>query len=290
VCPYGITWVCCRVAAAYPPGRMTDTAAPPSPAVVLVTGASRGLGRGIAEELARSGHSVAVHYVGNRSAAEETADACRAVAPLPAQQFDLVQGDVSQADDRRRVFDATLEAYGRIDGLVNNAGVAPRVRADLLDVTEASYREVLGVNLDGPFFLSQLAAKWWLDHPGEARIPGGYKLIFVSSLSAYAVSTNRGEYCVSKAGLAMTTQLFAARLAEHGVQVLELRPGIMATDMTAGVKEKYDRLLADGIVPQKRWGTGADVGLAVRAIFQGLFPFTTGDAINVDGGFHLRRL
>ena len=260
------------------------------PAVVLVTGASRGLGRGIAEELARTGCSVAIHYASNRAAADETAAACRALAIHPRQRFELVQGDVSKAADRRAIFDATLAAFGRIDALINNAGVAPRVRADLLDVTEASYREVNGINLDGPFFLSQLAAKWWLDHPADARLSGGYKLLFVSSLSAYAISTNRGEYCVSKAGLAMTTQLFAARLAEHGIQVLELRPGIMATDMTAGVKEKYDKLLAEGIVPQRRWGTGQDVGLAVRAIFQGLFPFTTGDVINIDGGYHLRRL
>lgn len=266
----------------------------PSP-VILVTGASRGLGRGISEDLARTGHSVAIHYASNRSAADEALAACEAAAAEQSsrpddQRFVLVQGDVSKATDRRAIFDGTLSAFGRIDGLINNAGIAPRVRADLLDVTEESYREVNGINLDGPFFLSQLAAKWWLSHPGESRLPGGYKLIFISSLSAYAISVNRGEYCVSKAGLAMTTQLFAARLAEHGIQVLELRPGIMATDMTAGVKDKYDKLLAEGIVPQKRWGTGTDVGLAVRAIFQGLFPFTTGDVINIDGGFHLRRL
>lgn len=260
------------------------------PPVILVTGASRGLGRGISEELSRSGHSVAIHYASNRAAADETLAACRAAATSADQQFALVQGDVSKAADRAEIFDATLSAFGRIDGLINNAGIAPPVRADLLDVTEESYRLVNGINLDGPFFLSQLAAKWWLAHPGESRLPGGYKLIFVSSLSAYAISVNRGEYCVSKAGLAMTTQLFAARLAEHGIQVLELRPGIMATDMTAGVKDKYDRMLEGGVVPQKRWGTGTDVGLAVRAIFQGLFPFTTGDVINIDGGFHLRRL
>ncbi|MDB5295564.1 MAG: fabG 3 [Phycisphaerales bacterium] len=262
----------------------------PPPAAVLVTGASRGLGRGIAEELARAGHSVAVHYAGNRAAAEETAGLCLAAAADPRQQFPLVKGDVSKPDDRRAILDGALHALGRLDGLVNNAGIAPKVRADLLDVAEADYADVLGVNLDGPFFLSQLAARHWVARPGEGRLPGGYKLIFVSSLSAYAVSTNRGAYCVSKAGLAMTTQLFAARLAAHGVQVLELRPGIMATDMTAGVKEKYDALLADGLVPQMRWGTAADVGLAVRAVCEGRFPFTTGDAINVDGGFHLRRL
>ncbi|HEX8915467.1 MAG TPA: 3-ketoacyl-ACP reductase, partial [Humisphaera sp.] len=206
------------------------------------------------------------------------------------QQFPLVAGDVSKSADRAAILAQTLDQLGRLDALVNNAGIAPRVRADLLDATEASFDEVVGINLKGPYFLSQQAAKWWLDHPGQSRLPSGYKLVFVSSLSAYAVSTNRGEYCVSKAGLAMVTQLFAARLAEHGVQVLELRPGIMATDMTAGVKEKYDKLLAEGLVPQKRWGTAEDVGKAVVAVCGGAFPFTTGDAINVDGGFHLRRL
>jgi NAD(P)-dependent dehydrogenase (short-subunit alcohol dehydrogenase family) len=261
-----------------------------SPAAILVTGASRGLGRGIAEELARCGHSVAIHYASNVAAAEETAMACGEAAIDPRQRFPLVQGDVSKSNDRQMIFEKTIAELGRIDGLINNAGIAPRQRTDLIDVTESSYREVLGINLDGPFFLAQAAAKWWLEHPSEARLPGGYKLIFVSSLSAYAITINRGEYCVSKAALGMVTQLFAARLAEHGIQVLELRPGIMATDMTAGVKEKYDKLLAEGIVPQKRWGTPADVGLAIRAIFQGLFPFTTGDVINIDGGFHLRRL
>jgi NAD(P)-dependent dehydrogenase (short-subunit alcohol dehydrogenase family) len=263
---------------------------PTQPPAILVTGASRGLGRGIAEELARSGHSIAIHYASNRAAADETATSCAAQSINPQQKFPLIQGDVSKASDRDSIFEQTIASLGRIDGLINNAGIAPRVRADLLDVTESSYREVLGINLDGPFFLAQRVAKWWLEHPQKSRLPGGYKLIFVSSLSAYAVTVNRGEYCVSKAALGMVTQLFAARLAEHGIQVLELRPGIMATDMTAGVKEKYDKLLGEGIVPQKRWGTGQDVGLAIRAIFQGLFPFTTGDVINIDGGFHLRRL
>ena len=261
------------------------------PPTVLVTGSSRGLGRGVAEELARAGCSVAIHYASNRDAAEETAGACRELATDPQQQFPLVQGDVGGSADRRRLFDEALDAFGgHLDALVNNAGIAPRVRADLTDATEDVFDEVLTVNLKGPYFLSQLAARWWLAHPGQSRLAGGYKLIFVSSLSADAVSTNRGEYCISKAGLAMASRLWAARLADHGVQVLELRPGIMATDMTAGVKEKYDRLLAEGIVPQRRWGTPGDVGLAVRAVIEGRFPFTTGDVINIDGGFHLKRL
>jgi NAD(P)-dependent dehydrogenase (short-subunit alcohol dehydrogenase family) len=258
--------------------------------VVLVTGSSRGLGRGVAETLAGAGFSVAIHYASNKTAAEATAEACRKLALSPEQKFALVGGNIGLAADRQRLFDETLSAYGRLDALVNNAGIAPRVRADLTEATEEIFDEVVGINLKGPYFLSQLAARYWLAHPGQSRIPGGYKLIFVTSLSANTASINRGEYCISKAGLAMATQLWAVRLADAGVQVLELRPGIMATDMTSGVKEKYDKLLAEGLVPQKRWGTPEDVGLAVRAILEGRFPFSTGDAINVDGGFHLRRL
>jgi NAD(P)-dependent dehydrogenase (short-subunit alcohol dehydrogenase family) len=263
---------------------------PTSPPVVLVTGSSRGLGRGVAETLAGAGFSVAIHYASNKTAAEETAAACARLAPNPEQKFALVGGNIGLAAERQRLFDETLAAYGRLDALVNNAGIAPRIRADLTEATEEIFDEVLQVNLKGPYFLSQLAARYWLAHPGACRLAAGYKLIFVTSLSATTASINRGEYCISKAGLAMATQLWAVRLADAGVQVLELRPGIMATDMTAGVKDKYDKLLADGLVPQKRWGTPEDVGLAVRAIVEGRFPFSTGDAINLDGGFHLRRL
>lgn len=261
-----------------------------SASCVLVTGSSRGLGRGIALRLASAGHSVAIHGAANRAAADETAKACRAAAASPAQHFPVVQGDVGSADDRARIMDEALSAFGRLDALVNNAGIAPRVRADITEATEDVFDEVMAVNLKGPYFLSQLAARHWLAHPGGSRLAGGYKLIFVSSLSADAVSVNRGEYCLSKAALAMATKLWAVRLAESGISVLELRPGIMATDMTAGVKEKYDRLLAEGIVPQKRWGTPEDIGRAVEAILAGAFPFSTGDAINIDGGFHIRRL
>jgi 3-oxoacyl-[acyl-carrier protein] reductase len=260
------------------------------PPVVLVTGSSRGLGRGVAETLATAGFSVAIHYASNRGAAESTAEACGKLAPSPEQKFAIVGGNIGLAADRQRLFDETLSAYGRLDALVNNAGIAPRIRDDITEATEEIFDEVININLKGPYFLSQLAARYWLSHPGQSRLSGGYKLLFVTSLSANTASINRGEYCISKAGLAMATQLWAVRLADAGVQVLELRPGIMATDMTSGVKEKYDKLLAEGLVPQKRWGTPEDVGLAVRAILEGRFPFSTGDAINVDGGFHLRRL
>ncbi|MCE0499568.1 MAG: 3-ketoacyl-ACP reductase [Methylacidiphilales bacterium] len=260
------------------------------PPVVLVTGSSRGLGRGVAETLASAGFSVAIHYASNKEAAEATAAACKKLAPNPEQKFAVVGGNIGAAADRRRLFDETLAAYGHLDALVNNAGVAPRIRADITEATEEIFDEVIGINLKGPYFLSQLAARYWLANPGKSRLAGGYKLLFVTSVSANTASVNRGEYCISKAGLGMAVQLWAVRLADAGVQVLELRPGIMATDMTAGVKEKYDKLLAEGIVPQKRWGSPQDVGLAAKAILEGHFPFSTGDVINIDGGFHLRRL
>jgi NAD(P)-dependent dehydrogenase (short-subunit alcohol dehydrogenase family) len=257
---------------------------------VLVTGASRGLGRGIALALARDGKSVAVHCATTRSAADETLAECEKNATSSGQRFVAVGGNVGDAADRARIVSETLSAFGQIDALVNNAGIAPRVRADIVDATEESFDEVIGINLKGPYFLSQAVVRSWLSRPGAARLPGGYKLIFVSSISAYLASINRGEYCISKAGLAMATKLWASRLATDGVQVFEIRPGIMATDMTAGVKEKYDKLIADGLVPQKRWGTGDDVGQAVTSLLRGSFPFSTGDVFNVDGGMHLQRL
>jgi NAD(P)-dependent dehydrogenase (short-subunit alcohol dehydrogenase family) len=258
--------------------------------VVLVTGASRGLGRGIAQVLARDGKSVAVHFASNRAAAEETVEECRKAATTPGQRFVAVGGNIGDAADRARIVSETLEAFGSIDALVNNAGVAPRVRADIVDATEESFDEVIGINLKGPYFLSQAVVRNWLAQPGASRLQGGYKLIFVSSISAYMASIQRGEYCISKAGLAMATKLWASRLATSGAQVFEIRPGIMSTDMTAGVKEKYDQLIEDGLVPQKRWGTGEDVGRAVTALLSGSFPFSTGDVFNVDGGMHLQRL
>jgi 3-oxoacyl-[acyl-carrier protein] reductase len=264
-------------------------ASPPS-AAALVTGASRGLGRGIAEALSRDGLDVAIHYGTRRAAAEETEAACRKVATRAGQKFALVGGDIARTEDRRRILDDTLAALGRLDALVNNAGIAPRVRADIVEATEASFDELMAVNLKGPYFLSQLVARHWLDHRGESRLPGGYKLVFVSSASAARASVNRGDYCVSKAGLAMAATLWAARLAGEGAQVYELRPGIMATDMTAAVREKYDRMIAEGVIPQGRWGTAEDVGLAVSALLKGSLPFSTGEVINVDGGLHIERL
>jgi 3-oxoacyl-[acyl-carrier protein] reductase len=258
--------------------------------VVLVTGASRGLGRGIAVEAAAEGFSVAIGYATNAAAADETASLCRRAARDPSQVFVPVQGDVGRREDRARLVAGALESFGRLDALVNNAGMAPRARADLTETTEASFEELLRVNLQGPFFLTQAVANHWLARPYAPALSGGFKVVFVTSISADTASLNRGEYCISKAGLAMASQLWALRLAAEGVQVIELRPGIMATDMTAGVKEKYDALIAEGVVPQRRWGTAEDVGRAVRAVLAGHLDFTTGDVIHVDGGFHIRRL
>ncbi|OAM87127.1 3-ketoacyl-ACP reductase [Termitidicoccus mucosus] len=261
---------------------------PPS---VLVTGASRGLGRGIALQLAAAGCSVAINYAGNRAAADETAALCRAAAPRPdAQRFVPIQADISSAADRRRLVAETLSALGSLDALVNNAGIAPKIRVDITEATEESFEHLIRTNLQGPYFLTQTVANHWLATRPACAIPGGFKIIYVTSTSANTASVSRGDYCISKAGLAMAAQLWALRLAAENIQVIELRPGIMATDMTAAVKGKYDRFLADGNVPQNRWGTPEDVGLAVRAVIEGRLPFSTGAVIPIDGGFTLRRL
>jgi len=261
----------------------------PTPGI-LVTGAGRGLGRGIAVQLAAEGCSVAINFVGNRAAAEESAALCRNASKSRRQKFPLIQADIGSRSDRGRLVADTLSELGRIDALVNNAGMAPRVRADIVDAAEESFGELMRVNLQGPYFLTQAVARYWLKERPEPVLPAGYKVVFITSISADTASVDRGEYCVSKAGLAMAVQLWAARLAADNIQVIEVRPGIMATDMTAGAKAKYDGLLAGGLVPQRRWGTPEDVGMAVRSIVAGQLPFSTGSVIAVDGGFHIRRL
>ena len=252
----------------------------------LVTGASRGIGRGIALELAGAGWRVAINYAGNAAAAAETLAAVRAAG---GDGF-AVQGDIALAADRERLVAETVQRFGRIDLLVNNAGIAPQVRADLLEAGEESFDRLIAVNLKGPYFLTQLAARQMLRQDPEREGRRG-RIVTISSISAYTASTNRGDYCVAKAGLAMMTKLFADRLAGDGINVYEIRPGIVATDMTGAVKEKYDRLILEqGITPIRRWGRPEDVGKAVRAIAEDRFPFSTGAVFDVDGGFHLRRL
>jgi 3-oxoacyl-[acyl-carrier protein] reductase len=252
--------------------------------VALVTGASRGIGRGIAVALAGAGHDVVVNYVTNADAAKQVVTELEG---LGARAL-AVRADVSAADDRGRLVEETYDAFGAIDLLVNNAGVAPTVRADILEAAEESFDRVLAINLKGPYFLTQLVANRMI---AQAPRPGPPKIVVISSISAYAASTNRGDYCLAKAGLAMMVKLYAARLAEHAINVYEIRPGVIATDMTEAVRQRYDRLiLAEGLTPIRRWGQPEDVGRAVVAVATDLLPFSTGQVIDVDGGFHLRTL
>jgi NAD(P)-dependent dehydrogenase (short-subunit alcohol dehydrogenase family) len=252
----------------------------------LVTGASRGIGRGIAIELARAGCNVAINYASNAAAAEEALALVRAAGGDGV----LIKGDVAVAADRERMVAETIARFQRIDLLVNNAGVAPNVRADLLEAGEESFDRLYAINLKGPYFLTQIAARQMLKQDKDAEGFRG-RIVTISSISAYTASINRGDYCVVKAGLGMMTKLFADRLANDGINVYEIRPGIIATDMTGGVKEKYDRLIIEqGITPIRRWGKPEDIGRAVRAIAEDRFPFSTGAVFDVDGGFHLHRL
>jgi 3-oxoacyl-[acyl-carrier protein] reductase len=280
--------------------------------VAIITGASRGIGRGIALELAKAGHDLVINFAGNEAAATQTASDCLARANEAGHKCraEVCQADIALAADRQRLIDFTKATFGRLDLLVNNAGVAPDVRADILDAGEASFDRLIGINVKGPYFLTQLAARWMIEqiekrgaassdavakevsYPLTAADRDRFapRIITISSISAYTASTNRGDYCISKAALSMLTPLFAARLAEWGINVYEIRPGLIATDMTRTVKEKYDQRIAEGLTPIPRWGVPEDVGKAVAAIARDWLPFSTGEVINVDGGFHLRRL
>ena len=254
---------------------------------VLVTGASRGLGRGIAVELARRGYSVGINYVRNAEAAEETAARCTEAA-RGEQEFVPLKGDLANRTERAALAAAAFERFGDPPAHGNNAGTAPKDRSDNLQGREHSFRDAAARNLNGPYFLTQAVARRWLERPAAER--GPKQVVFVSSISADTVSLNRGEYCVSKAGVAMASQLWAARLSSEGIISLEIRPGIMKTDMTEGVRGKYDALIAEGLVPQKRWGTPEDIGRAVAAVVDGDFAFSPGSVIYSDGGFHISRL
>ena len=256
--------------------------------VSLVTGAGRGIGRGIAVELAKLGHAIVINYAGNAGAAEEC---LRLVREVGGEGL-TARADISSAEDRERLVQETIDAYGHIDLLVNNAGVAPDVRADLLEAGEGSFDRIISINLKGPYFLTQRVSRRMIEQVqgSEMNSFGPPRIVTISSVSAYTASVNRGDYCVAKAGLSMMTKLFAVRLAEFGINVYEVRPGVISTEMTAGVKDKYDELIEQGAWPIRRWGYPADVGHAVAAIARGDFPYSTGEIINVDGGFHLRTL
>jgi len=257
-------------------------------ATALVTGASRGIGRGIALELAGAGYDIAAAATrwDPRDAESNLAQVKREVEALGVRCLP-VAGDISDRQDHQRMIEATLTEFGAIDALVNNAGIAPQQRLDVLETTEESFDRLIEVNLRGPFFFTQAVAKTMLRSQKSASRPRR-TIVFITSVSAEAASPNRAEYCISKAGVSMATALFAVELAQHGIRVYEVRPGVIETDMTAGVKKKYDKLISEGFSPIKRWGKPDDVGKAVAMLARGDLPFSTGEVINIDGGYHLR--
>ncbi|HUV03646.1 MAG TPA: 3-ketoacyl-ACP reductase [Armatimonadota bacterium] len=250
--------------------------------VGCVTGAASGIGLAIAKSLAGAGYGIVA--VDLRNDGQQVLDGFQGDGHL------YVKADISSASDRAGILDAIKQTHGRLDLLVNNAGVAPSERKDVLETTEESYDRLMTINLKGPFFLTQMLARYMIElvQSGKVERP---KIINISSISAYASSTSRGEYCISKAGVSMMTKLFADRLAEYGINVYEIRPGIIRTPMTEPVAAKYDKLIVEeGILPIKRWGYPEDVAAAVKAIVSGGFEYSTGQVFDVDGGFHLRRL
>jgi NAD(P)-dependent dehydrogenase (short-subunit alcohol dehydrogenase family) len=253
--------------------------------VALVTGGSRGIGRGVAEALAREGHDLAVVGVRPAPEVEESLAGLRGAGAGVL----YVQADIGDDDSADRIVAAVRGRYGRLDVLVNNAGVAPKERKDILEAGRESFDRLVRINLRGPYFLTQAVARFMLEQRPAAAGARGC-IVFVTSVSATVVSTNRGDYCVSKAGLAMASQLWAARLAGDGITVYEVRPGVIRTDMTAAVAAKYDALFAQGLALQARWGTPDDVGRAVAMLVRGDLPYSTGQVISVDGGMTVQKL
>ncbi|HEY2648282.1 MAG TPA: 3-ketoacyl-ACP reductase [Puia sp.] len=253
--------------------------------VALITGGSRGIGFGIASQLAQNNFDLAINGTRTEGAVEN------ALNELKAYGVDVMYcpGDIASSRDRMEILRQVKDHYGALHVLVNNAGVGPKERRDILDATEESFDYVIGVNLKGSYFLTQRTANWMIE---QKKMNPAFKgcIINISSISATVVSLNRGEYCISKAGIGMVTQLFATRLGEHDIPVFEVRPGIIQTDMTSGGREKYDKLIGEGLCVQKRWGQPQDVGKAVAALTKSDFIYSTGQVIMVDGGLTIPRL
>lgn len=253
--------------------------------VALVTGGTRGIGLGVASTLASDGYDLAL--CGRRPEAD-ISDAMDELKSLGAEVV-YCQGDLGDLTSHAGIMDGIKERFGRLDLLVNNAGIAPSERKDILEASPESYDQVMGVNLKAPYFLTQAAANWMVE---QSKASSDFKgsIVFVTSISADTASVARGEYCISKAGLSMAAQLWAVRLAEFGVPVYEIRPGIIQTDMTAGVTEKYDNLIADGLLLEPRWGRPEDIGKAVSSLARGDVPYSTGQVLTLDGGMGVKRL
>jgi 3-oxoacyl-[acyl-carrier protein] reductase len=253
--------------------------------VALVTGGSRGIGLGIVLQLVQEGFDIAINGIRPEEVVKDILES------IKASGSDVIycQGSIAIKEERKRILQQVKDHYHRLNVLVNNAGIAPRERRDVLSATEESFDEVITTNLKGPYFLTQETANWMIEQK-LADMNYSACIINISSVSATVASVNRGEYCLSKAGVSMATQLFAVRLGEFNIPVYEVRPGIINTDMTSGVKEKYDRMIAEGLCVQKRWGQPDDVGKVVGALATGCFPYSTGQVIMVDGGMTIPRL
>jgi 3-oxoacyl-[acyl-carrier protein] reductase len=256
--------------------------------VALVTGGTRGIGLGIAKKLASSGFHVVI--TGRRSNDNAQSAVTELQAESSGSDFRALycQADVSNISDRQVLLSHIQSEFGRLDVLVNNAGIAPRTRADILEASEESFDELIATNLKGPYFLTQAVANWMIRQQQQAAEQR--RIINISSISATVASVNRGDYCISKAGIAMATMLWAARLTQYGIGVYEVRPGIISTDMTSAVKGKYDALIEDGLLLEKRWGTPNDIGVAVAMLARGELPYSPGAVLTIDGGLTLPRL
>lgn len=253
--------------------------------IAFITGGTRGIGFGVALALGKAGFDLAVNGMRNKG---DVADALEELRNLGVNVA-YFQGNVAVREDRQAMLDKILSHFGSVNVLVNNAGIAPRERADILHATEENWDEVMEINLKGPYFLTQLFANYFVEKKLENPLFEA-SIINISSISAFVASINRGEYCISKAGIAMATKLWATRLGEYDIPVYEIQPGIIKTDMTAGVVEKYDKLFQEGITLQRRWGLPDDVGKVAAMLAQGNMPYATGQAIKVDGGLHIQRL
>ena len=254
--------------------------------VVLITGASKGIGKGTAKHFAENGYDVVINYNIDSNGANDTAKDVREAG----RKEIVVQADVSDSKQVEELFRKTMEEFGRVDVLVNNAGVAPKIRKDILEASEESYDRVMTINLKGPYFLTQAISKWMIRLREQMRDAYQPYIINISSINRYTASVNRGEYCLSKSAMNMMTKLFGERLAEYGIPVYEISPGIIDTPMTEKVHDNYDKLISEGITPIRRWGKPIDIAKPVVAIVSGLLPYSTGLVLDIDGGFHLHRL
>jgi 3-oxoacyl-[acyl-carrier protein] reductase len=259
--------------------------------VLLVTGSTHGIGKAIVLELAKLDYSVVINGAATKVLSEEYYSELKNIYSEEVDNRILfVQADISKKEDRESIIDKVKEKFNRIDVLVNNAGVAPKIRTDILETSEESYDRVMSINLKGPYFLTQAVSKWMIQLREELKDTYQPYIINISSINRYTASVNRGEYCLSKSAMTMMTKLFAERLSDYGIPVYEISPGIIDTPMTEKVHDMYDNLIKKGLTPIKRWGKPTDIAKPVVAIVSGLLPFSTGSVIDIDGGFHLHRL